>query len=575
MKKFIKILVPVLLALVVILSIGWYLFRYDRDFTQDFLLHHARTSDERGSHRLSAFYYNLAYRLSGEDESVAIELAEQFKKAGNYTKAEYTLSNAISDGGSADLYVALCKTYVEQDKLLDAVSMLDNIADLGVKARLESMRPKAPEATPGDGYYNQYIDVSLSSEHTIYWSDDGEYPSVKDLPYSAPITLSGGENTIYALAVGENGLVSPLRVLGYTVAGVIEEVTFTDPGLDALLRQKLDVSSEHILYTNELWSITDLVITPDVADLSELSMVSFLETLTIEQGSYENLISLSALTNLKTLSIDGVTLTSDELAAIASLPALTNLSLPRCNLSSISELSAAVSLTHLDLNNNTIRDLEPLSKLPELTVLNLSHNAVTQLTALTGCVKMVELDVSYNSISSTVALTGCKSLEVLNLDYNSLSALEGLETLPAIRILSAANNQISTITNLGSAATLTEINVSNNILPEINSLASIIGLKILNFANNQVTALPAFTADCQLSSINGTRNQIASLDSLSVLTQINYVIMDYNSAIASLAPLEACFSLVEVSVYGTAVTDATALSKMNVIVKYTPVKVPG
>ena len=171
MKKTVKILVPILLALTVIASIIWYLFQYDPGFTQDMLLRRARLADERGNHGVAAWFYDLAYRQSDEDEAVAIELAEQFKSAGNYTKAEYTLSNAISDGGSARLYSALCKTYVEQDKLLDAVTMLDNIADPDIKAELDAQRPKAPEATPADGYYNEYIDVTITGQGSIYMSN--------------------------------------------------------------------------------------------------------------------------------------------------------------------------------------------------------------------------------------------------------------------------------------------------------------------------------------------------------------------------------------------------------------------
>ena len=45
MKKFIRVLVPLLLAVLIIASIGWYLFTYDRGFTRDFLLTQARYND--------------------------------------------------------------------------------------------------------------------------------------------------------------------------------------------------------------------------------------------------------------------------------------------------------------------------------------------------------------------------------------------------------------------------------------------------------------------------------------------------------------------------------------------------
>ena len=44
MKKLIHFLVPLLLVILVVASIGWYLFVYDRAFTRDILLQHLHGS---------------------------------------------------------------------------------------------------------------------------------------------------------------------------------------------------------------------------------------------------------------------------------------------------------------------------------------------------------------------------------------------------------------------------------------------------------------------------------------------------------------------------------------------------
>ena len=107
MKKFIRVLVPLLLAVLIIASIGWYLFTYDRGFTRDFLLTQARYNDLHGNSRLSSWFYDLAYNFSNHDENVAIELANLYKADDNYTKAEYTLTNAINSEPSAELFTAI------------------------------------------------------------------------------------------------------------------------------------------------------------------------------------------------------------------------------------------------------------------------------------------------------------------------------------------------------------------------------------------------------------------------------------------------------------------------------------
>ena len=151
MKKVLKVLLPILLSVAVIGCLIWYLFVYDREFSRDILLSQARYQESQGNHDVAAWFYDRAYDHANQDEDVAIELANQYKSIGNYTKAEFTLANAIADGGHAELYVALCKTYVEQDKLLDAVEMLDNISDANIKAQLDALRPAAPVSNYEDG----------------------------------------------------------------------------------------------------------------------------------------------------------------------------------------------------------------------------------------------------------------------------------------------------------------------------------------------------------------------------------------------------------------------------------------
>ena len=572
MKRAFKIILPIILSIAIIVCIGWYLLRYDRDFTRDVLVSCARSLDQQGNHNLSKWLYDVAYDYSGKDETVAIELAEQFKAAGNYTKAEYTLSNAIADGGSVDLYIALCRTYVEQDKLLDAVTMLDNVADPVIKQQLEDQRPKAPTASHSSGYYNQYISVELDApKGTIYTSIGSEYPSTEDAPYSEAIALSGGETTISALTVGQNGLVSSLSIFGYTIGGVIEEVTLTDPAIEQAIRQQLQVSDDHVLFSDELWNITHLIIPKETKDLSDLALLPFLKQLVIRQVQFESLSALSSLSSLEELIITDVTVSTGDLEVIAALPKLTSLTMTSCNLSGITELSAATKLTYLDLRSNTIGNLAPLSSMTDLEYLALSHNAIDDLTVIGGLSKLTELDVSYNSISTTAPLASCTALAVLDLTGNSLTTLEGLDKIPGLRQLSVAFNQLTDVSLLAANTTLGELDISNNTITDITALGTLNNLLTFNFSYNQISALPTFSKKCALVTIKGSSNLLTSLEPLSGLENLNYVIMDQNAGITSIQCLTKCYQLVEVSVYGTKVTDATALKAMNVIVKYAPV----
>ena len=570
MTNFSKKLLPIILALLIIASLVWYCFVYDRDFTRDMLLSQARTQSTSGNAKIASWFYDLAYELSGEDESVAIELANQFKAEGNYTKAEYTLSNAIADGGTAELYMALCKTYVEQDKLLDAVNMLDNIADSNIKAQLDLMRPAAPASDPIPGYYSQYISVKLdSTDAVLHYSTNGEYPSTDNQPYTEPFTLEGGETTVYAVAVADNGLVSPLSILGFTVGGVIEEVSFNDKVIETSIRQLINRDDEEAVYTNELWSIRSFTVPADAQYVDDLTKLTYLQSLAISDQTFDSLRFLTALTDLTELSLTDCRLQTEDLAVIAALPNLKRLTLSGCSLSTISGLEKAQGLEYIDLSNNTIRNLEPLAHLIKLKEINLNHNALTGLSVLSSLTELEKLDVSYNALTSIAPIATCTKLSWLNADHNDLSGLGAVGNLSALQYLSVNHNDISDIALLKDNTGLIELYVANNQIEDITALSTLVKLEIFDFSSNKATAIPSWPEGSMLRTIYGSHNEVTSLDNLQNLLNLTHIYMDYNK-IKSVSALENCYNLVMVNVYGNEIKEVDALTAHDIIVNWDP-----
>lgn len=571
MKKVIRILIPLVLAIAIILCVAWYLFIYDREFTRDMLLLGARYFEEQGKHNLSSQLYDLAYTQVGNNDAVAIELADQHRKSGNYTKAEYTLSKAIADGGGTDLYVALCQIFMEQDKVLDAVNLLNNITNPDIKSQIDAMRPAAPTCTPDPGFYNQYISVTFSADvPTLLVNTEGEYPSVhKDL-YQASVKLQEGENTVYAVAVSKDCLVSPVSIFGFTVGGVIEEVVFQDDILESAIRQQLAVSPDTVLYSNDLWGITEFTVPEGTQDYSALRYMAFLENLSIHNGAAGQLSVLSHLANLSTLSITNTTVRPEELSIISTLPNLTALTLNNCGLSTISGLENAETLQYLDLGNNTIRNLEPLSVMSGLTHLNLQHNAVSNTSVLSDLAQISTLDLSYNNLKSLSSIGKLTNLTVLNVAHNELTSITGIENCTALERLHLDSNRIEDISSLSVCTAMSHLYVSDNALTSLDGLADLVNLTNLDFANNQVSSLPAFAEDSKLVNIDGSHNLLETLDPLSGLKNLNNVFMDYNAEIFSVDCLKNCPVLIQVNVYGTKVTEVTMLTDQSVIVHYNP-----
>lgn len=579
MKKAIRIIIPVMLSLAILLCMAWYLFIYDREFTRDVLLTGARYFESEGNHSVAAWFYDLAYRQAGDNDAVAIELAQQYKEAGNFTKAEYTLSNAIADGGGTDLYVALCKTYVEQDKLLDAVELLDTVCrpdskvDPTVKQELSEMRPAAPKAHQKPGFYSQYISVTLEADKgTLYTDASGQFPSIHTDAYLAPIKLTDGENTIYAVSVTENGLVSPLSIFGYTVLGVIEEVRFSDPSIENAVRAALGVTPDKYLLTNDLWPITSFSVPADAKTLTDLKYLPFLKELTVYGLPADQLRSVSSLSDLESLCVINTPVSADELITIVSLPKLQKLILSGCSLSSITALQSAKGLTYLDISNNTLRNIQPLASMKGLTELHLQHNVVSDLSVLSELSSLKYLDASYNDLSDIAPILSTKTLQHLNISNNRIADLTGIDRLSALTKFFAAHNQIADISMLAANTDLSELDISNNSLTDISALAGLNGLTMLDFSYNQVKELPAFTAESMLVTVKGAYNLLTTLDQLSGLTKLNNVYMDYNEGIKSIDKLAACPLLILVNVYGTKVTDAKALTDLSIVVNYNPIQ---
>ena len=547
MKKFFRFIIPVLLFALILASVFWYCFIYDRNFTRDMLLTQARYHSTDGNPRIASWFYDMAYELSDQNDAVAIELANQFMSSGNFSKAESTLTHAIADGATKNLYVALCKTYVRQDKLLDAVNFLDGITDPAIKPELDAMRPAVPTVTPDPAFYTEYIDVKLNAQDGyVYYSMDAEYPSIADGYFAEPIKLPIGETVIKAVAVGSNGLVSPLTTFTFTVGGVVEEVSFTDQAIELAIRQQINADAEDKIYTNMLWDIKEFTVPEGAVNLQDLTYLPYAERLTITNHTLDSIDFLSSLSNLKDLNLTGCRFSPKDLEIIAALPNLVRLTLDDCGLSTLAGLEQAQYLTYLDLSNNTVRNLEPLSGLTNLQTLKMGHNALTSLKAISTLTSLTELDVSYNALTTLAPISGCWSMNSLQANNNQINTLEGLDRLSELRILNLNKNQLSDISILAGNTALVELNFGSNSVTDITPLSTLTNLELFTFAFNQATALPAWPEGSKLRSIDGTDNQIESLDNLKNMHSLTHILMDYNK-ITSVDPVANCYNLVQIN----------------------------
>lgn len=571
MRKIFKVLLSILLVLLILFTLYWFFFLYRSDITAGLFVKWGNSSMESENYDRAVTYYNYAYSLSPNDSELALKLADAYRLSGNYTKTEYTLVHALyTDPENLDLYLALSSAYVEQDKLLDAQLMLDHINNESVRAQLDAMRPNAPVISPEGGKYSDYISVACSYDEntTCYLTTDGEYPSLNQPAYSEPIQLEAGETTVCAIVIGENCLVSTAVYSGYTIAGVIEDVVFADSYLEAHVQELLNKSGR-TLQTDDLWTISELVVPEEVTDLSDLSHFNGLESLTVHDYTGDDYSFLASMPKLKILDLSGCSLSAEGLASISSCTQIEELNLINCGISKIDFISSLSNLKVLKLDDNSINDLSPAGKIDTLEELYICRNAVTTVSDLSKLPALRILDVSLNSLETISPLADCISLSELNVSDNKLTEIDVVGSLVNLTVLNASKNKIETANGIENCTKLISFDLSDNKLVEIDGLAKIKTLTDINIDYNDVLKVPAFASDCALVNFSAAHNFLEDCEGLRGLPNLNYVNMDYNN-IRDISCLLDCNNLVQVNVFGTYINDADELRERGIIVNYDP-----
>ena len=572
MKRFLKIFLPVLLALVILIGVGWYFLEYDKMLTQTILMDLSHHFSNRGDYNTAAWLNDLAFNHFGNNAEVPLEQAELYLSRGNYTQAERVLHRGIENGGGAELYIMLCKVYVAQDKLLDAAELLDHIPDHDVKKELDSIRPAVPTPSLPAGEYHEYADLTFSSQNsTVYIREGSEYPSMATDLHTGSITLHSGENRFSCIAVGQNGLVSSLKNYNYIVGGVIEEVIFSDPAMETEIRKLLNLPFGATVFSNDVWTIRSFTVPKEAKDYTELKYMPYLQELTIDNGVSGQLGYIEDMPDLTSLTVTNTIVSTEELSLIAQLKKLEHLTLNGCSLTTLSPLASLNELVYLDVGNNTVRNLEPITSMKKLEVLHIQRNAVNDLSAISSCNTLLIVDASYNSLSDLSPLSGLSKLQHLDVKYNTVSSVSDISQLRNLNYLDISNNALTDVTPLAECTQLENLNIASNSISDIQSLSALVNMTDFVFSHNKITKLPAFKRSCQLQNITGDHNDIRSLSPLAGLMRLNCVYMDYNPNLSDVNVLKDCQVLFRVDVFGTKVKDVSALTELSVTVNYNPV----
>lgn len=556
MKTFLKVILPLVLIVALLVAAGWY-FLYERpDLTASALIYWGDRFEAEGRHNRSIFCYSNAMKLQPQDDRIPRWLSSAYAADGNYTKAEYTLVSAITAiPNSVELYCALSRVYVAQDKLLDAENMLGRISSPQVKEQIDALRPLAPSVTPESGYYTDYINVTATANGgTVYLTTGTDFPSLSTDLYEGPFALEAGETNVTAISVGQNGLVSPVVYAGYNVGSVVEEVRLADTVVERCVREQLGKLPDEPLMSDELWEVQELVLPEGVTTMQDLPLFTGLLSLSLHESTSIDSAILLQLTTLRSLDVSGCIIPTAVLEAIGQLPDLTALNLQNCAIDSVNALVGLTKLEYLNLTNNTLSDLTALSSMTRLRELHLDNNPIFTINYLANCTSLEILSVESCGISRLAPLSGCDQLQELYASNNRIDYLDALEGCTGMRILDVSFNKVA----------------------DISVLAGFPELVTFNGNNNRITAIPDLDENTfKLVQFNANYNQIEDISGLAGLMYLNYVRVDYNK-VKDVSCLKNNYSLVQIDAWDNPIDlePVPEMQALGIIVNYNPTYVP-
>jgi Leucine-rich repeat (LRR) protein len=280
-----------------------------------------------------------------------------------------------------------------------------------------------------------------------FWVDDISFykgsPSCCNTPPPSCTGTVNLENSVFAKSVGKSTLTN-CEVCDITSLRVVAPSNGTST-LDGLS-----------CYS----SLNELTIgNGQVADLTPIGDLVYLDTLTLSDTTLNHLDALSNLPQLNSLSISYTGLDSSE--KLGKLSQLTQLDLSRNSLTEVDALQFSPHLKRLVLSNNKITDINGLAHLTELETLDLRNNQLVDLSPLKGLAHLQTLYLSTNQIIDLSPLSELASLETLDISYNQVVNLSPLSTCPKLRILGATNNQITSLKALLAAPGFNSVDPSS------------------------------------------------------------------------------------------------------------------
>ena len=370
---------------------------------------------------------------------------------------EWEARSRISELAPEDLdnQVRMVELMIQQGRLDEAKQRTEELMEANDSADLNAlyreMNIEAPAFSLASGSYDDYQLLQLTNTYdnaVVRYTIDGSEPGPNSPAYSDGIVLSYPTITLRAKAIGYLGYESPEVQLDFSITKPAEAVPIRNSStLQRLASSVLGRHWNDVGYDYEFAQIRELYLLGEYRiDEEELEAVFYesgysqYSSMYSEWGDFD-LSFAPYMPFLKTLAV-GYQKQLD-LAPLASLRCIENLSLLNNNIVDISPLAGLTSLKRLALGWNHIQDVSPLAGLQSLEFLGLWNNDIYDVSSLSGLGGLTYFDISHNGVSDVSCAASMPNLSELWINDNQITDLSPIDSCSRLVVLMQGNNPIA------------------------------------------------------------------------------------------------------------------------------------
>ncbi len=528
---------------------------------------------ERGMVAIEAQDYesaaeNFAKALEMDEHHVdaRIGLCNAYELLGKYEDVYTVATKGIElSPATYEYYGAAVRSLCYQGKMQEARAFLAGCTNNYVLLKMENSRPDNIAFSAQPGTYGEKIDLTLSTSPNavIYYTTDGSEPNLTSAVYKGAISITE-KLTIRAFAISETGILTDEIEGSFRVRDENAVYTFIDEAVESVVRAELGNYGE-LTYKDldELTEFSSENSTGKVTSLEDFKEFLNVTKVSLFGDTVTDFSPLNEVRGLKTLTVNRIGLTDENLKQIAGCVGITTLDLSECGLTSVEALAPMTGLTTLVLNDNALGGSDgsapSFGVLKDIKITNLTihNNGLQSVGGIGEITSLKTLDISENNIVGLDDIGKLSRLDSLIAKDNAIESASGLSFLSSLKSLDLSGNALTDISDLASAKSVSSMNLSGNEIADFSPLRST-NIASLTAKECGITDLTGICDIITLRSLDVSNNSVSDLSPVANLPYISELKIAKNN-LNTIKPLKGVTSLTSLDISGNDVNKDEAM----------------